>query len=119
MTPVEAAKLVAMLMAAYPFAELPEGTVAVYEGFLQDFDRDRGVAAVRTVIRTHKFFPTIAEIVTSYEGQLATDEVPYHRRFRAPRERPRMRPREVQEAIGLALKALDPTPPPKPEEPKP
>jgi hypothetical protein len=116
-TPLEASKVLAMLMAAYPNARVPDGTVALYESFLVEYDRDRCVRAVRTIITTSKFMPTIAEIVTAYEGQAAaTDEVPYHRRFRPPRERPRMKPREVQAVIAAALKAMEQSPATAPAE---
>lgn len=107
MTQTEASKLVAMLLAAYPNARVPDGTVALYESFLLELDKDRAVRAVRGIIRSSKFMPAIAEIVTAYEGEKATDEVPYHRPFLPPRRGRRMKPTEVQAAVGEALAALE------------
>lgn len=107
MTPQDASKLLAMLMAAYPNARVPDGTVVLYESFLVDFDRDRCVKAVRAIITTSKFMPTIAEIVTAYEGEKATEEVPYHRLFAPPRARRRMAPAEVKSCLTDAMSALE------------
>ncbi len=70
MTAQEASVVVAMLMAAYPNARLPDGTVLAYESFLAELERDQTTRAVRVIIRTSKFMPTIAEIVTAYEAQI-------------------------------------------------
>ena len=108
MTKAEVSEIVTILMACYPNARFPDGTVVAYENFLIDLDRDRLKRAVATLVRSSKFMPTIAEIVAAYEGEKSTEDVPYHRLFAAPRERTRMKPREVQEAISNALKALEP-----------
>lgn len=107
MTPVEASKLVAMLMAAYPNARVPDGTVVVYESFLVELEVGRAAKAVHTIIRSSKFMPTVAEIVTAYDGEKAAEEIPYHRPFLPPRRGPRMKPQETREAIGEALAALE------------
>ena len=96
----EAAKVVAMLMAAYPNARVPDGTVALYETMLLEFDRDRCVQAVRTIIRSSKFMPTIAEIVTAYQGEKPNDGEPYHQRFLPPRRSQCMRPSELAAAVN-------------------
>lgn len=116
-----------MLMAAYPNARVPDGTVVLYESFLVDFDKDRCVRAVRGIITTSKFMPTIAEITTAYEGEKATDEVPYYRRFAPPKRRGMMPPGELAAVVNdyLAKAHTDPPPrpavepetPPTPEEP--
>jgi hypothetical protein len=58
----EAAKIVAMLSGAFPGAAMSEATTRVYEEFLEDIDSQAGAAAVRRLITTSKFLPTIAEI---------------------------------------------------------
>jgi hypothetical protein len=103
-----------MLMAAYPNARVPDGTVVLYESFLVDFDRDRCVKAVRSIITTSKFMPTVAEIVTAYEGEKATEEVPYHRRFAPPRRRGLMRPGELAAEVNAYLAKAHPEPKPEP-----
>lgn len=109
MTPQQASKLVAMLLAAYPNARVPDGTVVLYESILVELDRDRCVEAVRKIIKTNKFFPTIAEIVTAYEGEKSTDEIPYHRQFRPARQRGVMSPAELKAELDAYL-AKDATP---------
>jgi hypothetical protein len=106
-TQAEASKLVAMLLAAYPNARVPDGTLALYESFLIELDRDRAVLAIRRIIRSSKFMPAIAEIVTAYEGEKAPEGEPYHRPFLPPRRAPRMKPADVQACVGDALAALE------------
>jgi hypothetical protein len=116
-----------MLMAAYPNARVPDGTVLLYESILIEHDRDRCAEAVRKIIKTSKFFPTIAEIVSAYEGEKPTDEIPYHRRFAPPRRRGLMRSSELAaEAKAWLAKhnpptapAPEPEPASEPKEPKP
>jgi len=62
MTPIESAKVVAMLMAAYPQAQMTRQTSGMYERMLADLDRDVAVAAVERLIGSAKWLPTIAEI---------------------------------------------------------
>lgn len=115
-----------MLMAAYPNARVPDGTVLLYESILVDLDRDRCVEAVRKIIKTSKFFPTIAEIVTAYEGEKATEEIPYHRLFAPPKRRGLMQPGELAAEVNAYLAKAHPEPKPEPaaapaasEEPSP
>lgn len=112
MTPQETSTVLAMLMAAYPNARVPDGTIALYESFLAGFDRDRCVLAVRKIITTSKFMPTIAEIVSAYEGQGPTGsgdgEAPYHRRFRPKRGGNVMKPAELASAISEYLAGSKP-----------
>jgi len=58
----EAAKIVALLQAAYPGVSMSEATVSVYESLLKDIDADVGKRAVERLICTNRFVPTIAEI---------------------------------------------------------
>jgi len=99
MTKAEVTELVAVLMACYPNARFPEGTVAAYENFLLEFDHARTKKAVAGLVKTSKFMPTIAEIVQAYEGEKATNDVPYHRLFAPPKERGLMPPSELKAAI--------------------
>ena len=112
MTPLEAAKTVAMLLAAYPNARVPDGTVLLYETFLAELDRDRCAAAVRAIIRSSKFMPTIAEIVAAYEGEKATEEIPYHRLFAPPKRRGCMKPGELAAEVNAFLARSAPSAPP-------
>ena len=62
MTSSEALKLVSVLKAAYPRQEMGEDTIEVYVSFLSDLNYREADQAVRGVITTSRFFPTIAEI---------------------------------------------------------
>jgi hypothetical protein len=115
MTKSEVAGLVAILMAFYPNARVPDGTIAAYEMFMLDLDHERAQKAVKAVVRSSKFFPTIAEIVAAYEGEKATEEIPYHRRFAPPRRRGLMRPGDLAAEAKAWLAKNHPKPEPKPE----
>jgi hypothetical protein len=100
MTHGEVSQLVAILMACYPNARVPDGTVVAYETFLRDLDYDRARAAIATIVRSSKFFPTIAEVVAAYEAQVDSGaDVPYHRRFKPARNDGAMAPGELKAAI--------------------
>ena len=58
----EAAKLVAMLSAAYRDAPISEATAEVYEAMLADLDFAAGQQAVQRLICSSKWLPTVAEI---------------------------------------------------------
>lgn len=58
----EALKLVAVLKGAYPRQPTDEATAEVYVGFLVDLDYEQANDAIRRLIQTSRFFPTIAEI---------------------------------------------------------
>lgn len=104
MTPLEASKLVATLMACYPAMRFPDGTVVAYESFIAELELERAKRAIAQLVRTSKFMPAIAEIVTAYEGQKPRSEVPYHRRFAPPKDPSGvMRPRELKAAIDEFL----------------
>lgn len=53
---------VASLRAAYPNANLPPETVAVYSAALADLEPERVSRAVGVLIKRSRFFPTVAEI---------------------------------------------------------
>jgi hypothetical protein len=61
-TKAEAAKLVAVLIAAYPSAKLGPDTAGIYERMLVDIDYAEANAAVERLLATSKWPPTIAEI---------------------------------------------------------
>ena len=120
MTKSEVSKLVAILMACYPGMQFPPGTVLAYENFLIDLDHERAKRAVESLVRTKKFMPAIAEIVAAYEGEKATDEIPYHRQFRPAPQRGLMSNRELKAELDAYLaKDKPPAPPAAPaaEEP--
>ena len=62
MTRVEVAKLVAVLIAAFPYAKITPSTSSAYEDMLADLDYARTNAAVKRILASAKFLPTIAEI---------------------------------------------------------
>lgn len=53
---------VASLRAAFPNANLPVETVEIYKAALADLDADDVQAAVGALIRSSRYFPTVAEI---------------------------------------------------------
>jgi hypothetical protein len=61
-TAVEAAKLVAAMIAAFPQARVTPGTSPVYERMLADLDYVAAQAAVERLIATSRFMPTVAEL---------------------------------------------------------
>lgn len=58
----EAAELVLMMMAAYPNAKTTDSTSQVYEVMLADLDVRTAREAVKRLIATSKFMPSVAEI---------------------------------------------------------
>ena len=66
MSPMQAAKLVAILIAAYPNSRSAvrdiDATSALYERMLADLDVNVATAAVERILATSKFLPSIAEI---------------------------------------------------------
>lgn len=58
----EALALVATLRAAFPRQQMDDATLRVYALDLADLDAATASEAVRTLRRTSRFFPTIAEI---------------------------------------------------------
>ncbi len=104
MTEVEASKLMAMLIAAYPAAQVPPGTARTYERFLVELELDRAVPAVRQAIRTSKFLPTIAEIVTAYEALAPRKPETTYRLFRPAQVDNPMPPGELKAAIDDFLR---------------
>lgn len=104
MTKAQVAKLVAILMACYPNAQVPPGTLVAYESFLVDLDHDQAQRAVANLVRSSKFFPTIAEVVMAYEALSPRSEVDHHQRYLGPRYTGRpMRPRELHAEVTAFL----------------
>lgn len=62
MTKLEVAKLVGVLMAAYPSSKANPQTSEVYESMLADLDYAKANVAVRRLLGSAKWMPTIAEI---------------------------------------------------------
>lgn len=61
----EAAKIMAILVAAYPNAQVSEQTSEIYESMLADLDFETCKAAVMRLLAGSKFMPSIAEIRTT------------------------------------------------------
>lgn len=62
MTEVEAAKVVAILSASFPDSKWGEATCRAYESALADLDFELASDAVRRIVATSKFRPSISEI---------------------------------------------------------
>lgn len=108
MTAQEASALVAALMAYYPGMTFPVGSVAAYEAFLLELEHDRGRAAVRQVIRTCKFFPSVAEIVAAYDALAPSKGQTPYRRYLGPKHSgPVMSPTELRTAVDAFLADSD------------
>jgi hypothetical protein len=58
----EITDLLAVLKAFYPRQELDPRTLEVYEHALEDIPLEALTAAIRSLTRTERFFPTVAEI---------------------------------------------------------
>jgi hypothetical protein len=106
MTELEASKLMTMLMAAFPAAQVPDGTAQTYESFLVELDLERAVPAVRQAIRSSEFMPTIAKIVSTYESLAPSKPNGGYRLFRPRQVDNAMPPGELKDAIASALKAM-------------
>ena len=65
MVEVEAKKLVAILLAAFPSNKASSATVQLYIEMLRDLDFDAANQAVLSIIASSRFFPTVAEIRTA------------------------------------------------------
>lgn len=124
MTKAQVSQLVAILMACYPNARVPDGTVVAYETFLAELEHEQAQQAVASLVRSSKFFPTIAEVVTAYEALTPRTEAELHQRYLGPRYTGRpMAPRELHAEITAFLakpewqQAPAKAPPPTPEAP--
>lgn len=62
MTTAETKRLVAMLGATWPRQEIQQATLEVYAWALADLDFELAQAAVKRLVQTSRFFPTVAEI---------------------------------------------------------
>jgi hypothetical protein len=121
-TKAQVAQLVAILMACYPNARVPDGTVVMYENFLLELDHEQAQQAVAGIVRTSKFFPTIAEVVTAYEAQRPRPETEPHGRYLGPKYSGKiMGPRELHAEITdfLAKPEWQKPPAKSPEAPPP
>ena len=63
MKPSESAYILEELRAAYPNAKISKDTFVVYEKNLRPYHFVAVVTVIRCLIRTSKFFPTVAEIL--------------------------------------------------------
>lgn len=106
MTKAEVIELVAVLMASYPAARFPAGTVAAYEQFLGDLELQRAREAVAGLVRSSKFMPAIAEVVAAYEALAPKNPNTGYRLFRPARVDGAMPPSELKAAIEKALEAM-------------
>lgn len=74
MTEREVAKLVAILIAAFPASKITVESSAIYERMLADLDYPAANAAVERLLATSKWLPTVAEIreatLTLYAGEV-------------------------------------------------
>ncbi len=104
MTKPEVIELVAVLMACFPAARFPDGTVAAYEQFLGDLEHERALQAVAQLVKTSKFMPTIAEVVTAYEALAPRKPETTYRMFKPARVDNAMAPGELKAAIDDFLR---------------
>jgi hypothetical protein len=94
----EAVKVMKMLCAAWPWADLPADTADLWLDRMEDRDYAIAVAAANDLIDTELRFPTIAAFLSSYRDA-------------------RERLREEQENRRLRLVLAQPAPEPEPVEP--
>lgn len=59
---IEAAKLIAMLQAAWPRGAWPPETCQIYEANIIDLEADIALAAINHLVRANTFQPSIGEI---------------------------------------------------------
>jgi len=62
MTRIEIAKLLGVCSAAFPHVTVTKYTSEVYGELLGDLDFEVAMRAVRTILSTHEFFPSVAVI---------------------------------------------------------
>lgn len=105
MTKGEVSALVTLLMACFPAARFPDGTQAAYELFLVELEHERAKQAVAHIVRTSRFMPTIADVLTAYEEQAPAET--RTERYLGPRYTgPVMAPRELSTEIADVLRRL-------------
>ena len=110
MTQAEVTELVAILMAFYPEARFPPGTVVAYESMLIGLERPRAMQAVKHLVGTSKFMPKVSEIMDAYRGQKPPPGEPYHQSFRGLPQGPSSGipgPAEVRTYLAKVMSALD------------
>lgn len=64
----DAAKVLAILGAAWPNQELPDPTVDLWMGLLSDLAYEDGKAAAKTVIKEDTFFPSISRFLQAAQA---------------------------------------------------
>jgi hypothetical protein len=62
-TPSEVKELVAIMVAAFPAARVSRRTIEVYQSELASVDRDLANRAVRRLIRTSRYLPTVSDVL--------------------------------------------------------
>ena len=75
MTPKEAIKVMVILTAAYPSANISNETIEIYTKFLSDLSFEMGQAVALQLISSSKWFPSIAELRQAVVKMLP-DEIP-------------------------------------------
>ena len=105
MTREQAAQLVAILVGHYPSAKFTRENAQAWTDTLQELDAERTHEAVKKLVRTEKWMPSLAhifELVAPPKRELAA---PYHRLFDNEPEA-RELPARVVELANRALRAL-------------
>jgi hypothetical protein len=105
----EAKKLASILKAAYPRQPIDTTTLDVYASFLSDLDVSAATLAVKRIVSSSRFFPTVAEIreaVAEHECGLPSVQAAVEQvmgRYSLPvSDRPKLAPevRRAIEAVG-------------------
>lgn len=91
------------LAAAYPQANVPESTIALYRSKLSTCDVDGIVEAIESAIESSPRFPSIAELRQSYNALMLRrqDDIPELPAGRSPM------PDEVREQIRKLTKVFE------------
>lgn len=76
MTLDEALKIMAVLTAAYPQAEIQEETIQIYTKFLLDLPFEAGQAGALELIAKSKWFPSVAELRQMAVEMLSENDIP-------------------------------------------
>lgn len=106
----ETKALVAVLKSAYPRQPITPDTLALYAEMLADLDSVQSMAAVKRLIASHQFFPTVAEIRTEVtKGTVSlpgTDEAWNEVRRAIAREGCYRNPKFTHPAIDFAVETI-------------
>lgn len=76
MTDIEAAKIIAMLVTAYPKEDISPQTTALYIQFLLDIPYEAGKAAALKLIAESTFFPRVSELRKAAVAVLPQNRIP-------------------------------------------